>query len=153
MDMGDLLTFEAVISPARAASKRNLLAELAQRASKLVDRNEREIFDAVMQREKLGSTGVGQGIAIPHARLAGLTKIAGVFARLDRAIDFEADDGKPVDLVFLLLVPEHAGADHLQALSRVARFLRDASNANRLRATRDAEALFALMTQPNLSAA
>ena len=99
-----------------------------------------------MQREKLGSTGVGNGIAIPHGKLPKLDKLFGLFARLDRPIDFEALDGQPVDLVFLLLAPEAAGADHLKALARVARLLRDPEVARKLRESRDAEALYAVLT-------
>ncbi len=153
MNIADLLAFDAVLPSSRASTKKALLMEMAQRAAGQVDRSDRDIFDAVMQRERLGSTGVGHGIAIPHARLPGITKIAGVFARLERPIDFEAEDGKLVDLVFMLLVPEHAGADHLQALSRVARQLRNPVHAAQLRATPDGEALYTLITAPVSSAA
>jgi PTS system nitrogen regulatory IIA component len=98
-----------------------------------------------MQREKLGSTGVGSGIAIPHGKLSKLNKLFGVFARLERPIDFEALDGQSVDLVFLLLAPEGAGADHLKALARVSRLLRDRALVDKLRATENAEALYALL--------
>src|SRR5467141_4002060 len=99
-------------------------------------------------QEKLGTTAVGYGVAIPHGKLPKLTKIFGLFARLDRPIDFEALDGQPVDLVFLLLAPEGAGADHLKALARVARFLRDESIAMKLRDSRDAAAIYAVLTMP-----
>jgi PTS system nitrogen regulatory IIA component len=99
-----------------------------------------------MQRERLGSTGIGSGIAIPHGKLAKLERLFGVFARLERPIDFEALDGQPVDLLFLLLAPEAAGADHLKALARVARLLRDHEIARKLRESRDAEALYAVLT-------
>ncbi len=104
------------------------------------------MFEVLMQREKLGSTGVGNGIAIPHGKLPNLGKLFGLFARLDRPVDFEALDGQPVDLVFLLLAPETAGADHLKALARVARLLRDPDVARKLRDSRDAEALYAVLT-------
>ena len=107
----------------------------------------------MLQREKLGSTGVGNGIAIPHGKLPKLDKLFGLFARLDRPIDFDALDGQPVDLIFLLLAPEAAGADHLKALARVARLLRDPHVANKLRESRDAEALFAVLTLPPPAAA
>ncbi len=99
----------------------------------------------MQQREKLGSTGVGNGIAIPHGKLPKLDRLFGVFARLERPVDFEALDGQPVDLVFLLLAPEAAGADHLKALARVARLLRDSEVARKLRDSRDAEALYAVL--------
>ena len=115
--------------------------------------SERSIFEILLQREKLGSTGVGNGVAIPHGKIAKLTKVFGLFARLDRAVDFEALDGQPVDLIFLLLAPEGAGADHLKALARVARLLRDPETARKLRDSRDAEALYAVLALPSASAA
>src|SRR6185312_12187816 len=115
--------------------------------------NERAVFEVLLQREKLGSTGVGNGIAIPHGKLPKLAKLFGLFARLDRPIDFEALDGQSVDLVFLLLAPETAGADHLKALARVARLLRDPAVAHKLRASHDAEALYAVLAMPSASAA
>ena len=105
-----------------------------------------------MQREKLGSTGVGNGIAIPHGKLPKLNKLFGLFARLDRPIDFEALDGQPVDLVFLLLAPEGAGADHLKALARVARLLREPDVVQKLRQSRDADALYAVLALPPAAA-
>jgi PTS system nitrogen regulatory IIA component len=106
-----------------------------------------------VQREKLGSTGVGNGIAIPHGKLPNLAKLFGLFARLERPVDFEALDGQPVDLVFLLLAPAGAGADHLKALARVARLLRDPDIASKLRDSRDAEAIYAVLAMPPASAA
>jgi PTS system nitrogen regulatory IIA component len=132
----------------RVNSKKQALQELAERAAQLTGRPEREIFETLLQRERLGSTGVGNGIAIPHGKMAKMERLFGLFARLDKPIDFEALDGEPVDLVFLLLAPETAGADHLKALARVARLLRDPDLAQRLRASRDAEALYVVLTQP-----
>ncbi len=106
-----------------------------------------------MQREKLGSTGIGHGIAIPHGKMPKLDRLFGLFARLDRPIDFESLDGQPVDLIFLLLAPEGAGADHLKALARVARLLRDPDTANKLRESRDADALYAVLTMTPSKAA
>ena len=100
------------------------------------------------ERERLGTTGVGQGIAIPHGRLADLEKIVGVFARLDTPIDYDAVDKQPVDLVFMLLAPEGAGADHLKALARVSRLLRNQAACEKLRAAKTAEALYAILTEP-----
>src|SRR5690606_5757367 len=107
---------------------------------------ERVIFETLLQREKLGSTGIGLGIAIPHGKLPTLDRIFGLFARLDRPIDFEALDGNPVDLIFLLLAPEGAGADHLKALARIARLRRDLEVARKLRESREADALYAVLT-------
>jgi PTS system nitrogen regulatory IIA component len=107
----------------------------------------------LLQREKLGTTAVGYGVAIPHGKLPKLEKMFGLFARLERGIDFEAMDGQQVDLMFLLLAPEGAGADHLKALARVARLLRDQDVANKLRASRDAESLYAVLALPPATAA
>jgi nitrogen PTS system EIIA component len=134
-------------------SKKQLLQELAARAAELSGQSERTILEILQQREKLGSTGVGNGIAIPHGKLAKLDRLFGLFARLDRPIDFEALDDQPVDLVFLLLAPENAGADHLKALARVARLLRDPETARKLRGSRDAEALYTVLALPPASAA
>ncbi len=125
MALAGLLHQNAIIPAMRANSKKQLLQELAAKAAKITGLPEREIFDVILQRERLGSTGVGNGIAIPHGKLNNLPSIIGIFARLDTPVDFEALDDQPVDLVFLLLAPEGAGADHLKALSRIARVLRD----------------------------
>ena len=109
---------------------------------------ERRIFETLMERERLGTTGMGQGIAIPHGRIAGIEKISGLFARLDPPIGYDAIDEQPVDLVFLLLAPEGAGADHLKALARVSRLLRDQATCEKLRATTDPQVLYALLTEP-----
>src|SRR6059058_2823039 len=145
MLLTDLVAPNAIIPALKVNSKKQVLQELAAKAAELSGQNERTIFETLLQREKLGSTGVGNGIAIPHGKLPKLNKLFGLFARLDRPVDFEALDGQPVDLVFLLLAPEGAGADHLKALARVARLLRDADVAHKLRQSRDAEALYAVI--------
>jgi PTS system nitrogen regulatory IIA component len=104
------------------------------------------VFDTLLQRERLGSTGLGEGIAIPHGKFAGLKRIVGIFARLAEPVDFEAVDGEPVDIVFLLLAPEGAGADHLKALARISRLLREGHAVDKLRASKDASALYAVLT-------
>ena len=147
MALADLLQQDAIIPALKVNSKKQLLQELAARASKLLGLPERDIFDVILQRERLGSTGVGNGIAIPHGKMNNLTGITGVFARLENPIDFEALDDQPVDLVFLLLAPEGAGADHLKALSRIARVLRDQDLVNKLRATDSASAIYAFLNQ------
>jgi len=129
----------------RANSKKQLLQELAAKASKITGLPEREIFDVILQRERLGSTGVGNGIAIPHGKLNNLPSIIGIFARLDTPVDFEALDDQPVDLVFLLLAPEGAGADHLKALSRIARVLRDQDMVAKIRSSDSASAIYTLL--------
>jgi nitrogen PTS system EIIA component len=141
----DLVAANAIIPALKVNSKKQALQELAAKAAQLTGQGERAIFDVLMQREKLGSTGVGNGIAIPHGKLPNLNKLFGLFARLDRPVEFETLDGLPVDLIFVLLAPETAGADHLKALARVARLLRDPDVARKLRESRDAEAIYAVL--------
>lgn len=148
MDLSDLLSLEAVVPALKANSKKQVLQELAGRIAVQIGLPEREIFDVLLQRERLGSTGVGHGVAIPHGKLARLPKLTGFFARLEKPVDFEAIDDLPVDLVFMLLAPEGAGADHLKALARIARVLRDSSIAQKLRASTDPAALYTVLTQP-----
>src|SRR5512146_1101289 len=147
MEITDLLAPEAILPSLKAQGKKQLLQELAERAAALSGIPERRIFETLIERERLGSTGMGQGIAIPHGRLAGLNRIVGMFARLDTPIAYDAVDNQPVDLVFLLLAPEGAGADHLKALARVSRLLRNQQTCEKLRATKDPEVLYALLTE------
>ena len=147
MDLSDLIEAGAIMPALRANSKKQLLQLLSEKAAELTGLPEREVFDTILQRERLGSTGVGNGIAIPHGKLAGVKKITGVFARLDHAVDFEALDDQPVDLVFLLLAPEGAGADHLKALSRIARVLRDSDTVAKISATADASAIHSFLSE------
>src|SRR5581483_2141635 len=153
MDLADLITPEAIYPSLKAKTKKQALQEMAQRASVLTGVDAREIFDTLLQRERLGSTGIGRGIAVPHGRLAALRKILSVFARLEEPIEFEALDGEPVDLIFLLLPPEHAGADHLKALARISRLLREPATIDKLRASRDRAALYSVLTEPAVHAA
>ena len=146
MPVNDLVTPNAVIPALKVVGKKQALQELAGKAAELTGQNERAVLEVLMQREKLGSTAVGNGIAIPHGKLPKLNKLFGLFARLGRPIDFDALDNQPVDLVFLLLAPEGAGADHLKALARVARLLREPTIAKKLRESEDAEALYAVLT-------
>ncbi len=152
MNVSDLLAPDAVIAALRVHSKKQLLQELATRAAAQTKLPERKIFEILNERERLGSTGVGQGIAIPHGRVAELNTIVGVFARLESPIDYDAVDKQPVDLVFMLLAPADAGADHLKALARVSRLLRNQQAVEKLRAATKAEALYAILTEPTLSA-
>src|SRR5258705_471197 len=151
MDLSDLINVPAIMPTLKANSKKQLLQLLSERAAAISGIPEREVFDTILQRERLGSTGVGNGIAIPHGKLAGVKRIAGVFARLETPVDFEALDDQPVDLVFLLLAPEGAGADHLKALSRIARVLRGADTVAKIRGTRDATAIHALLSDTQAS--
>jgi PTS system nitrogen regulatory IIA component len=146
MPLTDVIAPNAVIPALRVNSKKQAIQELAAKAAELTGQNERAIMEILLQREKLGSTGIGNGIAIPHGKLPKLDRLFGMFARLDRPIDFETLDGQSVDLVFLLLAPEGAGADHLKALARVARLLREPDVARKLRESRDSEALYAVLT-------
>ena len=146
MSLGNILTQESVIPTLRVNGKKQALQELSERAAAASGLPAREIFDAILQRERLGPTGVGDGIAIPHGKLARCERICGVFARLERAIDFEALDGLPVDLIFLLIAPESAGADHLKALAAIARVLRNQGVAAQLRGARDAATIYSLLT-------
>ena len=146
---------DAVLACVKASGKKALLAELAGRAAALYKLDERRLFDRLLERERLGSTGIGGGVAIPHGRMASMEKPVGLFARLGHPVDFDSIDERPVDTVFLLLAPEGAGADHLKALARVSRLLRDRSLVEKLRATENADALYALLveTLPAQSAA
>ena len=153
MEIADLITTESVIPNLRATSKKQALQDLAKRASEITGVHERAIFGVLIERERLGTTGVGNGIAIPHGKLPNLERLYGLFARLNPPIAFDSIDEQPVDLIFLLLAPESAGADHLKALARVSRLLRDKPSCEKLRATDDAEALYALLTEPAASRA
>lgn len=151
MNIADLITPQSVIANFRVGSKKQALQELAKKAASLVGQPEKLVFDVLSERERLGTTGVGLGIAIPHGKLPGLDRITGLFARLDKPVDFEAIDNQPVDLVFLMLAPEDAGADHLKALARVSRLLRDRAVCAKLRGTDNADALYALLTDERAS--
>ena len=153
MTLIDLLTPAAVISPLRANGKKQALQELSQHAARIAGLPERDLFEALLQRERLGSTGIGDGIAIPHGRMPGIERLVGLFARADRPIDFEALDGQPVDIIFVLIAPEGAGADHLKALARVARVLRNHAVLEQVRAARDPAALDASLSESAAKAA
>lgn len=153
MDVTDLLSVDRVVPKLKATSKKQVLQELARKAADRIGRTEREVFDVLLERERLGSTGVGSGIAIPHGKLPGLDGIYGLFARLEKPVSFDAIDEQPVDLVFLLLAPEDSGADHLKALARVSRLLRERSTCDKLRAEDDSETIYAILTESGASRA
>lgn len=153
MTLIDLLSPAAVISPLRANGKKQALLELAQHAAQLTGLPERDLFEALLQRERLGSTGIGEGIAIPHGRMAGIDRLVGLFARTEKPIDFDALDGQPVDIIFVLIAPEGAGADHLKALARVARVLRNQAVLEQVRAVRDPAAIYAILSESAAQAA
>ena len=146
MPSTDLISKDAIVPALKAKDKKQALMQLADVAGKLTGVAPREIFEKLFQRERLGSTGVGRGIAIPHLRMSGLDEITCVFARLDQPIAFDSMDGEPVDLIFVLLTPEHAGADHLKALARISRLMRDERMHAALNAAPDAEALYGLLS-------
>lgn len=151
MDISDLILPESVIANLRVTSKKQALQELAKKAAELTGQPERALFEVLMERERLGTTGVGHGIGIPHGKLPELDRLYGLFARLESPIDFDAIDEHPVDLIFVLLAPETAGADHLKALARVSRLFRDRAVCEKLRGTDSAEAIYALLTQSQAS--
>lgn len=145
MDIGDLLDRHAIIPRVTAASKRQALGVVAEVAARLYGVKPGEALDALMAREATGSTGVGAGVAVPHARLKGLERMHGVFLRLERPVDFEAVDDQPVDLVFALLAPPGARTQHLRALARVARALRRPELRQQLRQARTQDAVHAIL--------
>jgi PTS system nitrogen regulatory IIA component len=147
MPLPDIIAEGAIIPALRVDSKKQLLQALSVKAADLTGRSAQEIFDTLSERERLGSTGAGSGIAIPHGKLPKLGRVTGLFARLEKPVDFDSIDGQPVDLVFTLLAPEGAGADHLKALSRIARLTRDPGNVQKLRSARDEASLRALLAQ------
>ena len=148
MELADILLKDCVVGSAKVTCKRQLLQLLAQKARETMDLDQQLVFDTLMNREKLGSTGLGSGIAIPHGKIPGLARVLAVFVRLDTPIEFDAVDDQPVDLVMMLLAPEGAGADHLKALARVARLLRTESLVENLRQSRDCSEIYALLTAP-----
>jgi len=147
MDLSDLITPFGVMPALRASNKKQALQLLAERAAELTGLNALDIYNTLIQRERLGSTGIGGGIAIPHGKLPRLRQTVGLFARLDEPIDFEAVDDEPVDIIFVLLAPENAGADHLKALARISRLLREQRAVEKLRGCRDRAALYAVLTE------
>ncbi|MGB7285865.1 MAG: PTS IIA-like nitrogen regulatory protein PtsN [Salaquimonas sp.] len=151
MDLSDLINPQDISVSLRSSCRKELLHDLSDIAAKKTGLNGQEIFQTLLEREKLGSTGVGNGIAIPHGKLPGLSKITGLVAFLDKPIDFDAMDDQPVDVVFLLLAPETGGADHLKALARVARVLREPGMLQKLRDANDPQSVFDLLTMPQTS--
>ena len=154
MQIGDLLDRNAIALRVSASSKRQVLAVIAEIASRSLGLDAGEVLDALTEREHAGSTGVGHGVAAPHARLEGLTKISGVFVRLEQAVDFDSVDDQPVDLIFALFAPKAAaGVEHLRALARVSRVLRQPDLRQQLRQARTADAIRALLVQESRSSA
>ena len=147
MNISDIMSEKSVLIDVKASSKRELLQELASKAAELTDLDERTIFDTFLERENLGSTGFGNGTALPHGRFEGLDKVCAIFARLSAPLDFDAIDGKPIDLVFALLSPEGNGADHLTALAKMSRILKDEALCAKLRQAGKPVEIYALISQ------
>ena len=151
MDLADILSPDAVLPSLKATNKKQALNDLAEAAGRFTGIEPREIYDALLQRERLGSTGLGRGIAIPHVKLKALKRIICLFARLETPIGFESHDDEPVDLVFLLLAPEHASGDHLKALARISRLVREPATLDKLRSAPDTAALYSVLASPAAS--
>ncbi len=146
MNIGDIITPSQIRPALKASSKKQTLQELAKFSAQWAHHDERAIFDILLERERLGTTGVGHGVAIPHGKLAPLDRLYGFFARLETPVPFDAIDEQPVDLIFLLLAPESAGADHLKALAQVSRILRDQTTCKKIRGTDSSAEIFELFT-------
>jgi PTS system nitrogen regulatory IIA component len=147
MDLKDIVSAEAVRFSSHTSSKKRLLQEISEQAATVYGLDASDVVAALTEREKLGSTGVGRGVAIPHARFDGLDRVYGFFTRLEKPVDFDSMDRQPVDLIFTILAPQKEGAEHLKALALVSRTLRSENTCSKLRANDDAAALYALLTQ------
>ena len=145
MKISEIMNENCIVVGLKAQSKRQLLQELAQKAAEITNISERTIFDSLLERENLGSTGFGGGTALPHARIAEAEKVCGIFAKLNAPVDFEAIDGKPVDLIFMLISPEGSGADHLTALAKASRILKDEATCSKIRQISKKEEIYALL--------
>jgi PTS system nitrogen regulatory IIA component len=148
MDIEDMLAPDGIIPRLKADDKKQALQALADKAEAATGASSHEIYAALLQRERLSSTSLGRGIAIPHVKLPGVRAITCLFARLERPVPFESHDGEPVDLLFFLLAPEHAGGDHLKALARISRLVRDPATLDGLRSAEDVEGLRLVLTKP-----
>ena len=145
MQLADFLDCDAIKTALPGGNKRSLMKQLAELAAQRVGAKPTDVLASLNEREQLGSTGFGQGVAIPHAKIEGLSGIYGLFARLSEPVDYKAMDGRPVDLIFLLLSPPDAGAEHLKALASISRVTRDAATLERLRGARSRDALAAVL--------
>ena len=146
MDFSDILKPEAVKVITSASSKKRLMQGIGDLAEQVYGLSSDSVLDALLAREALGPTGVGRGIALPHARLDGLESVVGIFVLLDKPVDFDAVDRQPVDIAFALFAPEDAGVEHLKALALVSRTLRDASTCSKLRANQNPSTLHTILT-------
>lgn len=153
MQIGDILDRGAIAVRVSARDKRRVLAVVAEIAARSFGLDSAAVLDALAEREQAGSTGVGHGVAVPHARLEGLERLRGVFVRLDHPTDFGSIDDQPVDLIFALFAPPQAGSEHLRALARVSRLLRQTELREHLRQARTPDAIHALLAQEAKSSA
>ena len=153
MEIRNILQLDAILPGVKASGKKHMLQELSRHAASVTGIEEVRILETLLERERLGTTGVGNGIAIPHGKLKDIDRLHGVFARLVRPINFDAIDERPVDLIFLLLAPQGAGADHLKALARISRLLRDETVCKKLRGADSTDGLYMLLTQSEARAA
>ena len=152
MDIGDLLAPQGVVLRGGASSKRQALHAVAEAAAQALGMDEARVFDALLEREALGSTGLGSGVAVPHARLPGIARVTGVFVRLDAPVAYESVDDRPVDLMFALFAPPKDGAEHLRALAAVSRALRSSELREQLRQARTTDAVRALFVRDDAPA-
>lgn len=146
MDIASFLSSDAILSNCAATSRKQALHEVAKQAANITGLSEREVLNALMERERLGSTGMGNGIAIPHARFGKLTQLKALFVQLQSPVAFDAPDGKPVDLLFVLLAPAENNSDHLRAMARVSRLLRDSHSCGKIRQAVTAGVIYHLLT-------
>lgn len=153
MELIDILSSRAVLPSLNVTSKKRLLQEIAQTAETVYGLPSKEVFTAMQDRELLGPTGMGNGVAIPHARIVGTDVVRGIFVKLDKPVDYESVDHQPVDIVFALFAPKSAGAEHLKALARVSRTLRNLDVCGKLRSSGDAAVLYAILTSDQASKA
>jgi PTS system nitrogen regulatory IIA component len=153
MNIGTLLDPRAIAPRAGGGSKRQVLSAVADIAARTLGLKAEQVLDALLEREAAGSTGVGHGVAVPHARLPGLDRMRGVFLRLEQPTAFESVDDQPVDLVFALFAPVEADSEHLRTLARVSRLLRQGDLRQQLRQARTAESIYALLTREQQSSA
>ncbi len=145
MQLSDFLDFDAIKTGLPGGNKRSLLQQLANLAGQRLKVDPPQVLATLNEREALGSTGFGQGVAIPHGKIDGLSRIYGLFARLGEAVDYKAIDGRPVDLVFLLLSPPDSGAEHLKALAAISRVTRNTATLEKMRGARSRDALAAVL--------
>ena len=147
MEIREILNIESVISGIKATGKKQILKVLSNKLSKLAEIEASLILSTLLEREKLGTTGIGQGVAIPHGKISSLQRSYGFFARLEEPVDSEAVDDEPVDLIFLLLAPENNNADHLKMLAKISRLLRNQNLCKKLRGSDGEDALYSVLTE------